>query len=52
MNSDLEKYVDMAIQIGMGYGPKLVLAILTLIIGLWIINSVGRRLSKSFEKVV
>jgi small conductance mechanosensitive channel len=50
MNSDLEKYVDMAIQMGMDYGPKLVLAILTLIIGLWIINSVGRRVSKSFEK--
>jgi small conductance mechanosensitive channel len=40
----------MAVQMGMGYGPKLVLAILTLIIGLWIINSVGRRVSKSFEK--
>lgn len=50
MNSDIEKYVDMAVQMGMGYGPKLVLAILTLIIGLWIINSVGRRVSKSFEK--
>ena len=50
MDSDLEKYVDMAIQLAMGYGPKLVLAILTLIIGLWIINSVSKRVSKSLEK--
>jgi|TARA_B110000240_G_scaffold162379_1_gene181890 small conductance mechanosensitive channel len=45
MDSGLEKYVDMAIQLAMGYGPKLVLAILTLIIGLWIINSVSKRVS-------
>ena len=33
-----KKLVDMAV----AYGPKLLLAILTLVIGLWVIKAIGR----------
>lgn len=47
---NIEKYTDMAIQMIMEYGPKLLLAIVVLIIGLWIIKNVTKRLGKMFEK--
>ncbi|MEM7363936.1 MAG: mechanosensitive ion channel domain-containing protein [Pseudomonadota bacterium] len=47
---DLTRYTDMAVELAMGYGPKLILAILTLIIGLWIISAVVRGLAASFER--
>lgn len=34
------KYLDMAIEMAMQYGPQLVLAIVVLFIGLWIINKI------------
>lgn len=37
-SDQMTEYVDMAYKMAMEYGPKLVLAILTLIIGLWIIK--------------
>jgi len=46
----LEKYYDQAIGLAMSYGPKLVLAILTLIIGLWVVNVVARGAGKAMEK--
>ncbi len=47
---NIEKYYDQAIEIGMNYGPKLVLAILTLIIGLWIIKAITKGAGKAMEK--
>ncbi|ALP52003.1 hypothetical protein Tel_01975 [Candidatus Tenderia electrophaga] len=43
---NMEKYYDQAIELGMVYGPKLVLAILTLIIGLFAI----KMFVKGFDK--
>jgi small conductance mechanosensitive channel len=50
MNEDVDKYVDMAVEMSMNYGPKLVLAIVTLIIGLWIIKAVVNGLRKALER--
>jgi len=49
-NQDFQPYVDQGISLAMVYGPKLILAILTLVIGLWIINSFTRVLEKGFER--
>lgn len=38
MEDKIEEYSQVAIEMGMAYAPKLVLAILTLIIGFWLIN--------------
>lgn len=42
----LQKLIDMAVE----YGPKLLLAIVTLLIGLWIIKVILRAINKGFEK--
>lgn len=47
---NVTRYTDMAIELAMGYGPKLILAIVTLVIGLWIIRAVVRGVSLSFER--
>jgi len=44
----MEKLMDTGYSLALSYGPKLVLAILTLIIGLWIINSLVKRANKHF----
>ncbi len=41
-------YLDQLISLAVGYGPKLVLAILTLVLGLWAIKGVTRHLDKLF----
>lgn len=46
----LEKYYDQAIELSMSYGPKLVLAILTLIIGLWLIKALTKGVDKGMER--
>ena len=43
-----QKYLDQAIELGMTYGPKLVLAIITLIVGLWLIGRVVNAANKHF----
>jgi len=43
-------YWEKAVDLIMGYGPKLILAIVVLIIGLWLINRFVRVLRKGFEK--
>lgn len=48
--NNLEKYYDQAIELGMIYGPKLILAILTLIIGLWIIKALTNGLGKALDR--
>lgn len=43
-------YMDTAVEMGMTYGPKFILAILVLIIGLWIINRVVRLMGAGMER--
>ncbi len=45
---DVDKYADMAIEMLMSYGPKVVLAILTLVIGMWIIKRVVNTANRHF----
>ena len=47
---DVTNYTDKAVELVMTYGPKLVLAILVLIFGLWLINIVIRLFVKNMEK--
>ena len=42
----MERYLDHAVELAMGYGPQLILALLTLVIGLWIIRGVSGLLRK------
>jgi small conductance mechanosensitive channel len=43
-------YVDTAVEMGMTYGPQLILAIVVLIVGLWIINRVVRLMGAGMER--
>jgi small conductance mechanosensitive channel len=43
-------YMDTAVEMGMTYGPKLILAIVVLIVGLWIINRVIRLMGAGMER--
>jgi small conductance mechanosensitive channel len=45
----MQGYVDTAVEMAMQYGPKLILAILVLIIGLWIIKRVTNVVAKGME---
>lgn len=47
---DMSKYADMAIEMAMSYGPRLILAIVVLIVGLWIVNRVVALMGKGMEK--
>lgn len=47
---NLQKYIDKAVELGIEYAPKVVLAILTLWIGLFVINRVIKMASRSMEK--
>jgi len=47
---DITQYTDKAVEMGMAYAPKLLLAILTLIIGLWVIGIVVRGTEKVMKK--
>lgn len=46
----LEKYYDQAIGLGINYGPKLMLAILTLFIGLWLVKIIAQGAGKAMGK--
>lgn len=46
----LSGYMDTAVELGMTYGPKLVLALIVLIVGLWIINRVVRVMGAGMER--
>lgn len=46
----LEKYTDKAIELFMTYAPKLVLALATLVIGLWVIGTIVTVTQKALEK--
>ena len=43
-------YMDTAVELGMSYGPRLVLAIVVLFVGMWIINRFIRLLNKGMER--
>jgi small conductance mechanosensitive channel len=43
---DMQRYVDHAVELAMGYGPQVILALLTLIIGLWVIRGLTSVLRK------
>lgn len=47
---NMQKYIDKAVELGMEYAPKVLLAILTLWIGLFIINKVVKLASRSMDK--
>lgn len=47
---NVEKYWDMIIPMLLEYGPKLLLAIITLLIGLWVIKLVVRSLGKMMDR--
>lgn len=47
---DVQKYIGKAVELGIEYAPKLVLAILTLWVGLWLIKLVTKVASKSMKK--
>ena len=47
---NLSNYTDKAIELLMGYGPKLLLAILTLIIGLWVIKLVMKAFGRTMDR--
>lgn len=44
----MEKLMDTGYTLALSYGPKLLLAIITLIVGLWIINGLVKRSNKHF----
>ncbi|MCA9732829.1 MAG: mechanosensitive ion channel [Deferribacteres bacterium] len=48
--NDLSVYTNKAVEMVMEYGPKLILAIVTLFIGLWIIKLVIRAINKAMER--
>ena len=48
--SSIDKYSDMALEMIMTNGPKLILAIIVLLIGLRIIGGISKLLNKAFEK--
>ena len=43
-------YMDKAVEMGMNYGPKLLLAIIVLVVGLWIINRFVRLMRAGMER--
>ena len=49
-SAQMGKYYDMAIEMMMGYGPKLILALVTLFIGFRIIKFILRLINNAFEK--
>ena len=47
---EMSKYTDTAIELVMAYGPKLILALIVLVVGLWIINRFVKALGKGMER--
>lgn len=47
---NLEKYTDKAVELTMGYAPRIVLAILTLLIGLWLAGAIANLVRRGAER--
>jgi small conductance mechanosensitive channel len=45
----MNKFMDVAIELSIGYGPRLVLALITLLVGLWVIRAVTSGVTHAFE---
>ena len=45
-----QNYINKAIELTMTYGPKFILAIIVLFLGLWIIKLITKMMMKSFER--
>ena len=50
MEENMQKIIDKAISMGMEYGPKFILALITLIAGLWIIKHIVTAIEKVMIK--
>lgn len=50
VTAEASKYTQMAIDIIMTWGPKVIAAIVTLLIGLWIIGIITRGIAKTMQK--
>lgn len=50
MNIDPQVYMEKAVDLGMTYGPKVLLAILTLVFGSWVIKMIAGILGKMLKK--
>jgi small conductance mechanosensitive channel len=46
----MNRYTDTAVEMVMLYGPKLILALIVLIVGLWIISRMVRLMAKAMER--
>lgn len=51
MKFDVQLYLDKAVEMIMAYGPKVLLAIFTLIVGSWVIGIVSRIFDKALDKM-
>lgn len=47
---DMSNYVDVAIEMAIGYLPSLLLAALVLVVGLWIVNRFVRAMARGFQR--
>lgn len=50
VTTEASKYTQMAIDLAISWGPKVIAAIVTLIIGLWIIGMITRGIGKTMKK--
>ena len=48
--SGMQAYVDQGIEMAIAYGPKLLLAIVVLLVGLWLINKVMKGLARAMAR--
>ncbi len=48
--NNLQKYADQLMELVIAYAPKFILAIVTLIIGLWVIKMIMKGIARGFEK--
>lgn len=47
--AQIEKYLEMAVGLGMEYLPKVLLALVTLVVGLWVIGGITKLLRRTME---
>ncbi|MEQ8713451.1 MAG: mechanosensitive ion channel, partial [Cyclobacteriaceae bacterium] len=49
-NIDIQKYLDQLIEMAISYGPNLILALVTFIIGSWVISGIIKGLGNTMQK--
>ncbi len=47
---NVDKYLDIAVAMAMSYAPQLLLAVVTLIVGLWLANRITAAIALAFER--